>query len=343
MSETNDLSLEKFAEACNYPGVIDDAAVEVSLGSYLKALGVTRKIKRLTWDWSLNDDDIRSAVLWTLDDFCKRRGINGTARDAHAALDASDAHDALAARDAHAALDARAARDDSKKISALLRFSRWVIQSRGWWSWSWDISWIATIALGARQLKKDGVSGWSVPLYKAFLSGAWFLFWTENTLFWIAKPRMHFEQFEGARNNRRLHNAKYAAIESDAENFYYWHGVEVPAFVVTRPDWITIKHIETESNAEIRRVMIERYGQERFIDDAGATEIHRDDFGILFRKDLAGDEPMIMVKVVNSTAEPDGSFKDYFLRVPPTVKTAKEAVAWSFDLPVDSYELAQQT
>jgi hypothetical protein len=218
-----------------------------------------------------------------------------------------------------------------------------VIQSNGWSFWSWDLSWIVTTALGAKQLKRDGVTGWSLPLYKAFISGAWFLFWTENTLFWIAKPTMHFEPFIGARNSRRLHNGEYAAIESDVENLYYWHGVEVPAFVVTRPDWITIRHIETEVNAEIRRVMIERYGQERFLADAGAKEIHRDDFGTLFRKDLPGDEPLVMVKVVNSTAEPDGSFKDYFLRVPPTITRAREAVAWTFDLPENSYELAQQT
>jgi hypothetical protein len=182
-----------------------------------------------------------------------------------------------------------------------------------------------------------------VPLYKAFISGAWFLFWTEKTLFWVAKPTMHFEQFEGARNNRRLHNGKYAAIESDVENFYYWHGVEVPSFVVTRPDWITIRHIETETNAEVRRVMIERYGQERFLADAGAVEIHRDDFGTLFRKDLPNDEPIVMVKVVNSTAEPDGSFKDYFLRVPPQITTAREAVAWTFDLPKEGYRPLLQT
>ena len=39
-----------------------------------------------------------------------------------------------------------------------------------------------------------------------------------------------------------------------------------------------------------------------------------------------------MVEVVNSTPEPDGSRKTYFLRVPPTIGTAREAVAWTFGL-----------
>jgi hypothetical protein len=57
----------------------------------------------------------------------------------------------------------------------------------------------------------------------------------------------------------------------------------------------------------------------------------------LFRKELAGDEPLVMVKVVNATPEADGSFKDYFLRVPPTVQTAREAVAWTFGKAADDY------
>jgi hypothetical protein len=74
---------------------------------------------------------------------------------------------------------------------------------------------------------------------------------------------------------------------------------------------------------------MERYGLDRFIGDSGARAIHRDDFGTLWRKDIPGDEPLVMVGVVNSTPEADGSYKDYFLRVPPSVKTAKEAVAWT--------------
>lgn len=50
-----------------------------------------------------------------------------------------------------------------------------------------------------------------------------------------------------------------------------------------------------------------------------------------------------MVEVVNSTAEPDGSFKDYWIRVPPSVGSAREAVAWTFDVQADEYAPAVQT
>lgn len=97
--------------------------------------------------------------------------------------------------------------------------------------------------------------------------------------------------------------------------------------------------------------MIERYGQAKFLMDSGAMEIHRDDFGVLYRKDVADDEPIVMVKVCNSTPEPDGSYKDYFLRVNPELRplgldntmgepqplTAHNAVASTFGLRGDEY------
>ena len=50
-----------------------------------------------------------------------------------------------------------------------------------------------------------------------------------------------------------------------------------------------------------------------------------------------------MVEVVNSTPEPDGSRKTYFLRVPPTITTAREAVAWTFALGAGEYRPAVET
>lgn len=35
-------------------------------------------------------------------------------------------------------------------------------------------------------------------------------------------------------------------------------------------------------------------------------------------------------RIVNATADPDGSYRHYFLHVPPHVRTAREAVAWTF-------------
>jgi hypothetical protein len=129
----------------------------------------------------------------------------------------------------------------------------------------------------------------------------------------------------------RLHCADGPAVHwPNGAAYYFWRGVQVPADIVLRPDRITVPRIDGEVNVEIRRILIERYGQARFLVDGGAAIRHRDETGILYWRDVANDEPLVMVQVTNRTPEPDGSFKDYFLRVPPTMETARDAVAWTF-------------
>ena len=58
--------------------------------------------------------------------------------------------------------------------------------------------------------------------------------------------------------------------------------------------------------------------------------IHSDELGDLYRADVPDDEPLVMVRVLNSTPEPDGTYKPYWLRVPPGMTRASDAVAWTF-------------
>ena len=108
-------------------------------------------------------------------------------------------------------------------------------------------------------------------------------------------------------------------LESDVENLYFWHGVLVPAFVVVRPDWITLDHIKSECNAEVRRVMIERYGYERYCRDAGMKLVDecRSDHKLvgLRTAKLWRDGELTLIDLLNSTPEPDGSVKRYVLSV----------------------------
>ncbi len=130
----------------------------------------------------------------------------------------------------------------------------------------------------------------------------------------------------------RLHCEDGPAIAwKDNFGVYAWHGIRVPQHVIEKPETITVDEIEKEQNVEVRRVMITRYGQDKYLLDSGAKEVQKDDWGILYRKEIPNDEAIVMVKVVNSTPESDGSFKDYFIRVPPNVTSAKDAVSWTFD------------
>ncbi len=159
----------------------------------------------------------------------------------------------------------------------------------------------------------------------------------------------------------RLDDNKRKAIEfPDGWGLYYIHGVAVSEKIVKRPETITVEDIENEMNVEVRRIMIDRYGWDhssedgtapdgtdpgvgKYIMDAGAEEIHRDKWGILYKKEVNDDEPIVTVKVENSTPERDGSNKSYWLRVPPDTITAHQAVAWTFGVEPEQYNPITET
>lgn len=155
----------------------------------------------------------------------------------------------------------------------------------------------------------------------------------------------------------RLHSDTGPACGWDGWGVYAVHGVRVQQDVIEHPELITIARIEAENNAEVRRVMISRYGQVRYLRDCGAEKIHTDECGTLWRKTYRNDEPIIMVEVLNSTPEPDGSTKTYFLRVNPTLRpmlagqrfgvaqtlTARNAIASTFGLTGEEYHPEVET
>jgi hypothetical protein len=169
-------------------------------------------------------------------------------------------------------------------------------------------------------------------------NGLWYFFFTEDEIVWYSQPNIKKD------SQNRPHSESGHAFEFFGLRDYFWHGVFISDHrIIDAPSSLTVTEIEEEKNAEVRRVMIERFGQSRFLMESGAKEIHRDDFGILYRKEIPGDEALVMVKVVNATPEADGSFKDYFLRVPPSITRAHEAVAWTFDIPEDDYTPVLET
>ncbi len=128
----------------------------------------------------------------------------------------------------------------------------------------------------------------------------------------------------------RLHcDGGPAIVWPDGWGIYAVHGVRIPyalRYIVEQREDITVAKIETESNVEIRRIMIDRYGPARYVQDSGATVVHELSAahplaGLrsarLLRKEFANDEPIVYVDLLNSTPEPDGCVKRYMLRVDP--------------------------
>jgi len=164
----------------------------------------------------------------------------------------------------------------------------------------------------------------------------------------------------------RLHcDDGYAFGYPDGWGDYFWHGTRVDRAIVLHPESITISEIANESNAELRRIMLERYDTLRYrgayIVDSGAKVIHQDECGTLYRSDRNGDTPLLMVKVYNSTTESDNTQREFFLRVDPNLRpmernadgamvfgqpqrmTARNAVASSFGLRGEEYKPVIET
>jgi hypothetical protein len=94
------------------------------------------------------------------------------------------------------------------------------------------------------------------------LAGFWEVAQSAGVMFphqnicWISERRRMLKLDEDG----FLHSLSGPACScSDGFNIYAVHGARVPAFVIERPHEITIQKIEAEPDAEVRRVMIDRY------------------------------------------------------------------------------------
>ena len=153
-------------------------------------------------------------------------------------------------------------------------------------------------------------------------------------------------KFEVDENNQgHCENGPYVEW-ADGSAIYSYHGVRVPGWILENPEKISRDDILNEENAEVRRVMIEKIGWEKYLDLFGAETINTDDWGELLRAEIDGNEQWL-VKAVNSTAEPNGEFKTYILMVDDPMKhygvrTARAALA-SMIRYEDTGELALET
>jgi hypothetical protein len=100
------------------------------------------------------------------------------------------------------------------------------------------------------------------------------------------------------------------------------------------------KDFLNEPNVEVRRVIQERMGG-RFVRQLHGQVIESDPRGTLYEVRLPEDDSERVARYVQ--VQDASTERQYLLRVPPTLQTAAEAVAWSFQLTVEAYAPAQET
>jgi hypothetical protein len=119
---------------------------------------------------------------------------------------------------------------------------------------------------------------------------------------------------------------------------YFFKGVQVPRKYILEPESLTYEEVMTHANAEVRRVGIEIYGFDRLIEEKKLRCIHKDkDTGAGLYQMKIGDLVIQVVRVLDGTPMTDGTRKVYFLQVPPTMTTCKQAIAWTFRKEPDDY------
>jgi hypothetical protein len=169
--------------------------------------------------------------------------------------------------------------------------------------------------------------------FNELVSGYWL---GQEVALVVRRPRVLARDPQG-----RLHSATGKCLEyHNGWGSYAWHGVRVPERVILTPEALTRTDFLSEPNVEVRRVIEERMGQ-RFVPELGGVVLDSGPRGTLYEVRLPEGDPEGVARYVQ--VQDVSTSRQYFLRVPPTVQTAAEAVAWSFQLAAEAYDPAQET
>jgi hypothetical protein len=143
----------------------------------------------------------------------------------------------------------------------------------------------------------------------------------------------------------------------DGTALYAVHGVRVPAWLIERPERLTVDAIQAETNEEVRRVMVERYGLAKYVRDAQFEVLDADLDPLGQPRRLLRRGELVVVELTNSTEDADGSRLKYWVPCHPELRpllpngqlgepqrmTALAAVASTYGLRAEEYVLSCET
>lgn len=100
---------------------------------------------------------------------------------------------------------------------------------------------------------------------------------------------------------------------------------------------VTPKEVIELPNAEVRRAVIEIVGYDKLTKHALIKDESEVDGRLMVIK-LPEDEDLTLLHVKDPSTT-----REYFLRVPPKMKTAREARAWTFGFEAEDFEMDKET
>ena len=126
----------------------------------------------------------------------------------------------------------------------------------------------------------------------------------------------------------------------DGWETHVWRGTVVPREIVMKP--VTLETIGGCKNIEHQRIMIDRFGLERYIEDQGGREVARDDLGVLLEFKMAKGRRQYVVKVLNPTPGPDGERRAYLIQLGGRHRTPADAIGSTFGFSPGAYKPTEQ-
>ena len=124
----------------------------------------------------------------------------------------------------------------------------------------------------------------------------------------------------------------------DGWELFHWHGVAIPAEWLSVPGHLTAKMAVQWKNIEQRRCACEILGWAKILKELKATVIDKDDdpeIGELVEVTIPdiGEEKFLRALC--------GTGREFALPVPPEMKTAMEANAWTYGLSLDDFKVPE--
>lgn len=130
--------------------------------------------------------------------------------------------------------------------------------------------------------------------------------------------------------NKRLHNENGPAIKyMDGFAIYSWHGTKIPKEWIEDKDNFTPEMAFAVENVELRRVAFEIIGWNNILKKLECKVIDEDEdpmIGTLLETTLPDFGTVRFIRVLCGTG------RTFAIPVPPTVKTALEANAWTYNI-----------
>ena len=202
-----------------------------------------------------------------------------------------------------------------------------------------SLGWVAYRAAGVRsgELKPNAEEKAALDAAEAFCAEAAGTFFladdTRQVLLVVPLPLAEVRD-----ETLRLHNPTGPAVRWRDEDHYYWHGVAVPAEIVTRDTW-TADEIEAIKNTEIRRALIERLGGEKVAAIMGSEVFDTwvDPKTNLVYELVRSHKAQKTYLRMQSPPLHDGTQPYYLESVPENTESARAARNWRFGLPPEQY------